>query len=142
METTTTRPRNSPPPPPPKPKSKAPYSNGNGLDHQQTSYDEHVNNNVDNFYQKNNHTNGNNNNSVNVNNNNQHYYSSIPPSHERVVMTPRGKTSNSTVILIERKLVEEVSDRVHVAGGEHQGIIINKDVVKGKRVENFWWFQF
>lgn len=48
-------------------------------------------------------------------------------------MTPRGKTSNSTVILIERKLVEEVSDRVHVAGGDHQGIIINKDVVKGER---------
>lgn len=47
-------------------------------------------------------------------------------------MTPKGKTSNSTVILIERKLVEEVSDRVHVAGGDHQGIIINKDVVKGK----------
>lgn len=139
METTTTRPRTSPPPPPPKPKSKAPYSNGNGSDHQQTSYDENVNNNVESFYQNNHHSN-NNNNSVSVNNNNHHFYSSLPPSHEQVVMTPRGKTSNSTVILIERKLVEEVSDRVHVAGGEHQGIIINKDVVKGKNVENFWCF--
>lgn len=134
METTTTRPRTSPPPPPPKPKSKAPYSNGNGSDHQQTSYDEHVNNNVENFHQNKNHTNNNiNNNSVSVNNNNHHYYSSLPPSHEQVVMTPRGKTSNSTVILIERKLVEDVSDRVHVAGGPHQGIIINKDIVKGKK---------
>lgn len=134
METTTTRPRNSPPAPPPKPKSKLPYSNGS--DHQQTSYDEHVNNNVENFYQDH-QTNGNGNGSNNsINNNNNisslHYYSSLPPKNEQVVMTPRGKTSNSTVILIERKLVEEVSDRVHVAGGDHQGIIINKDIVKGE----------
>jgi hypothetical protein len=90
-----------------------------------------VNNNVENFYQNQQHTNGNGN---NVNNN--HYYSSLPPRNEQVVMTPRGKTSNSTVILIERKLVEEVSDRVHVAGGDHQGIIINKDVVKGERLSS------
>lgn len=131
METTTTRPRTSPPPPPPKPKSKAPYNNGS--EHQHTSYDEQVNNNVENFYQDL-HTNGNGN---SINNN--HYYSSLPPSHEQVVMTPRGKTSNSTVILIERKLVEEVSDRVHVAGGPHQGIIINKDVVKGLHLK-LWDF--
>ena len=129
MDTATTRPRNSPPAPPPKPKSKLPYSNGS--DHQQTSYDENVNNNVEDFYQNNHHTTNNNNNKLN--NNHQHYYSSLPPSDEQVVMTPKGKTSNSTVILIERKLVEEVSDRVHVAGGDHQGIIINKDVVKGKK---------
>lgn len=129
METTTTRPRNSPPAPPPKPKSKAPYNNGS--DHQQKSYEEHVNNNVENYYETNQlHTNGNHINNNTINNNHQ-YYSSAPPSHEQVVMTPRGKTSNSTVILIERKLVEEVSDRVHVAGGDHQGIIINKDIVKG-----------
>lgn len=139
METTTTRPRNSPPAPPPKPKSKSPYNNGS--DHQQTSYDEHVNNNVENFYQ--NHQTNNNNNSngngTSINNNHQHYYSSLPPSHEQVVMTPRGKTSNSTVILIERKLVEEVSDRVHVAGGDHQGIIINKDIVKGEQSSSIAW---
>jgi hypothetical protein len=40
-----------------------------------------------------------------------------------------GKTQNSTVLLIERKLVEQVGDRVHVAGGDHTGIIINKDTV-------------
>jgi hypothetical protein len=114
-------------------KNKALYSNGNGngSDHHQKSYEEHVNNNVENFYQTEHTTNGNGN---NLNNNNQ-YYSSLPPSpsHEQVVMTPRGKTSNSTVILIERKLVEELSDRVHVAGGDHQGIIINKDIVKGEK---------
>lgn len=42
-------------------------------------------------------------------------------------MTPRGKTANSTVLLIERKLVQQVGDRTHVAGGDHRGIIINKD---------------
>uniref|UniRef100_A0A1A9VBX2 Winged helix-turn-helix domain-containing protein n=1 Tax=Glossina austeni TaxID=7395 RepID=A0A1A9VBX2_GLOAU len=58
-----------------------------------------------------------------------------PPSTEReqVVMTPKGKTANSTVILIERKLVDEINDRVHVAGGDHTGIIINKDTVKGQK---------
>lgn len=111
---TTTRPRNSPPAPPPKPKSKL-----NGSDHQQTSYEHGVdNNNVENYHQQ------------NIHNNN---YTSSPPSDEQVVMTPKAKTSNSTVILIERKLVEEVSDRVHVAGGDHRGIIINKDTVKGNK---------
>lgn len=58
-----------------------------------------------------------------------------PPrtDREQVVMTPKGKTNNSTVILIERKLVDEVSDRVHVAGGDHTGIIINKDTVSGQK---------
>ncbi|XP_030755765.1 uncharacterized protein LOC115882072 isoform X2 [Sitophilus oryzae] len=46
---------------------------------------------------------------------------------ERVVMTPKGKTSNSTTILIERKLVETTNEKMHVAGGEHTGIIINKE---------------
>lgn len=117
METTTTRPRTSPPAPPPKPKNNKAQ---NGSEYHQTSYNEHAaNNNIDNYHHQNNYT------------NNNYYLSSVPPSDEQVVMTPKGKTSNSTVILIERKLVEEVSDRVHVAGGDHQGIIINKDVVKG-----------
>lgn len=91
-----------------------------------------------------NHTN-NNNNTVNDNNRNSHeleynsnddeiensYSSSLPPEEEQVVMTPKGKTSNSTVLLIERKLVEDISERVHVAGGDHKGIIINKDALKG-----------
>uniref|UniRef100_A0A336KWX4 CSON001613 protein n=1 Tax=Culicoides sonorensis TaxID=179676 RepID=A0A336KWX4_CULSO len=68
-----------------------------------------------------------NNNHLNANNN------TLPPENEQVVMTPRGKTNNSTVLLIERKLVEEVNDRTHVAGGEHKGIIINKDQVKDQK---------
>lgn len=68
-----------------------------------------------------------NNNHLNANNN------TLPPEDEQVVMTPRGKTANSTVLLIERKLVEEISDRIHVAGGDHKGIIINKDQVKGQK---------
>uniref|UniRef100_A0A2M4CRB6 Winged helix-turn-helix domain-containing protein n=1 Tax=Anopheles darlingi TaxID=43151 RepID=A0A2M4CRB6_ANODA len=46
---------------------------------------------------------------------------------EQVVMTPLGKTNTSTVLMIERKLVQAVGDRTHVAGGDHRGIIINKD---------------
>ncbi|XP_073832343.1 uncharacterized protein isoform X2 [Musca autumnalis] len=58
-----------------------------------------------------------------------------PPrtDREQVVMTPKGKTANSTVILIERKLVDEVNERTHVAGGDHTGIIINKDTVAGQK---------
>ncbi|XP_070506117.1 uncharacterized protein [Chironomus tepperi] len=123
---TTTRPRNSPPAPPPKPKNKI----QNGSEQHQLSYNEHNssptynnnnnNNNIDNYHHQN-----------NIKNNN--YYTTVPPSDEQVVMTPKGKTSNSTVILIERKLVEKVDDRVHVAGGDHQGIIINKDIVKDQK---------
>ncbi|XP_050329608.1 uncharacterized protein LOC126759061 isoform X4 [Bactrocera neohumeralis] len=60
-----------------------------------------------------------------------------PPrtDREQVVMTPKGKTANSTVILIERKLVDEINERVHVAGGDHTGIIINKDTVSGQKSE-------
>lgn len=120
MDTATTRPRSSPPAPPPKPKNKA--QNGSEF------HNEHIaNNNIENYHLNNN----NQQHLKSFTNNNNNYYLSVPPSDEQVVMTPKGKTSNSTVILIERKLVEEVSDRVHVAGGDHQGIIINKDIVKG-----------
>ncbi|XP_063709938.1 uncharacterized protein LOC134838354 isoform X2 [Culicoides brevitarsis] len=74
--------------------------------------------------------------SSDLNSNNNHLptnNNTLPPENEQVVMTPRGKTSNSTVLLIERKLVEEVNDRTHVAGGEHKGIIINKDQVKDQK---------
>uniref|UniRef100_A0A1Q3FG91 Winged helix-turn-helix domain-containing protein n=2 Tax=Culex tarsalis TaxID=7177 RepID=A0A1Q3FG91_CULTA len=60
---------------------------------------------------------------------------SVPPEDEQVVMTPRGKTANSTVLLIERKLVQQVGDRTHVAGGDHRGIIINKDTVTDPKQE-------
>ncbi|XP_052899783.1 uncharacterized protein LOC128306347 [Anopheles moucheti] len=48
------------------------------------------------------------------------------PAEEQVVMTPLGKTNTSTVLLIERKLIQSVGERTHVAGGDHRGIIINK----------------
>lgn len=118
----------APPPPPPKPYKAplAPYANGN--------------------------TNGTLANGSTISNGNSNYLpaDSLPytsqklngrsPCHtpprtdrEQVVMTPKGKTANTTVILIERKLVDEVSDRVHVAGGDHTGIIINKDTVSGQK---------
>lgn len=48
-------------------------------------------------------------------------------------MTPKGKTSNSTTLWIERKVVDDMTpgDNVHVAGGDHRGIIINKETVEG-----------
>ncbi|XP_052749276.1 uncharacterized protein LOC113515361 isoform X2 [Galleria mellonella] len=49
---------------------------------------------------------------------------------EKVVMTPKSKTATSTTLIVERKAVEaEASDKIHVAGGDHTGIIINKEKV-------------
>ncbi|KAM8720580.1 hypothetical protein ACLKA7_006596 [Drosophila subpalustris] len=130
----------APPPPPPKP-NKA-QANGNGA--------------LPNGTANNNSNNGNYNNSYNSNksvavtttegdrqqrnqsesssqNSNVTQRSQTPPRTEQVVMTPRGKTANSTVILIERKLIDEINDRVHVAGGDHTGIIINKDTIAGQK---------
>lgn len=83
-------------------------------------------------------SNNNNNKITNENQNIDIYLNngSLPPEEEQVVMTPRGKTSNSTILLIERKLIEEISERVHVAGGDHKGIIINKDAIKGELKES------
>lgn len=92
-----------PPPPPPKP---------------QTNHNNNINNNGT--------TNG-------TNGKSSPLHPEQPESEEQVVMTPRGKTANSTIILIERKLVEKISERVHVAGGDHKGIIINKDTVKDQK---------
>lgn len=51
---------------------------------------------------------------------------------EKVVMTPKCKTETSTTLVVERKAVEaEASDKIHVAGGDHTGIIINKEKVYG-----------
>ena len=49
-------------------------------------------------------------------------------------MTPKGKSANSTTIVIERRII--VNDKpngnnVHVAGGDHKGIVINKVAVNG-----------
>ena len=96
-----------PPPPPPKP-SKNKIQNHNGT----------ATNGVSSEY---------------TNSHNGNGHSSLPPLiEEKVVMTPKGKTNNSTVILIERKLVDNINERQHVAGGDHAGIIINKDTTQQK----------
>lgn len=48
---------------------------------------------------------------------------------ERIVMTPRKRGAGHTCIAVERVRVERVdtSQAVHVAGGQHQGIVINKE---------------
>lgn len=111
FETRIQHPQHAPPPPPPKPtKAKS------------TNHNSHETNNVSS--QLNYTQNG---------NGHHHNNSSVPPlEEEKVVMTPKGKTSNSTVILIERKLVDSINERQHVAGGDHTGIIINKDTVNGQ----------
>lgn len=49
-------------------------------------------------------------------------------------MTPKCKTANSTTLIIERKkqIAEPVLNGnekdIHVAGGDHKGIIINKQM--------------
>ncbi|CAG4956038.1 unnamed protein product [Parnassius apollo] len=54
-------------------------------------------------------------------------------SEEKVVMTPKCKTPTSTTIVVERKVVDtEPSDKIHIAGGDHTGIIINKEKVYGE----------
>lgn len=108
-----------PPPPPPKPSK--PHFNSSSSSNNKIST---ANNNyaIELSRQTNHKENGN-------------HLPSLPPSieQEQVVMTPRGKTSNSTVILIERKLVETIGDRQHVAGGDHAGIIINKDALHDQK---------
>lgn len=49
-------------------------------------------------------------------------------------MTPKGKTANSTTILIERRRVAsaEKAKNAHVGGGQHSGIIVNKDCATGE----------
>lgn len=52
---------------------------------------------------------------------------------EKVIMTPKSKTATSTILVVERKAVEaQPSDKIHVAGGDHTGIIINKEKVYGE----------
>lgn len=49
----------------------------------------------------------------------------------QVVMTPKCKTANSTILLIERQVIQNANDKMHVAGGEHTGIVINKEICTG-----------
>lgn len=51
---------------------------------------------------------------------------------EQVVMTPKCKSTNSTTLIIERRIVQKTSDKMHVAGGEHTGIVINKEAASGR----------
>lgn len=51
-------------------------------------------------------------------------------------MTPRGKTANSTTIMVERRKVVSQEGNVHVGGGQHSGIIINKETRPGGCAED------
>lgn len=51
-------------------------------------------------------------------------------------MTPKCKTANSTTLVIERRqheLEQQNADakNIHVAGGDHTGIVINKQAMNG-----------
>lgn len=49
-------------------------------------------------------------------------------------MTPKAKTEKSTTLIIERRVITEDSaekNDVHVAGGAHKGIVINKTLNSG-----------
>ncbi|XP_014470564.1 PREDICTED: uncharacterized protein LOC106742280 isoform X2 [Dinoponera quadriceps] len=54
---------------------------------------------------------------------------------EHIVMTPKCKTANSTTLIIERQALEPPAQNgtengnVHIAGGDHKGIVINKQAV-------------
>lgn len=54
---------------------------------------------------------------------------------DQIVMTPKGKTANSTTLMIERRKIKDENEikkgDTHVAGGVHQGIIINKTAASG-----------
>ncbi|RZF48910.1 hypothetical protein LSTR_LSTR003290 [Laodelphax striatellus] len=56
----------------------------------------------------------------------------VDTTKEQIVMTPKGRTANQTNLIIERKAVKiennSDSEKIHVAGGDHQGIVINKFV--------------
>jgi hypothetical protein len=143
--------KNLPPPPPPKPNKAThnAYTNGSTVTNHITSlqangsqllynnnHNDAANNHLNSHHLKSTEPtaapfgySGNNNNVSS----NSLKSSSPPPDDEQVVMTPKGKTSNSTILLIERKLVEQVGDRVHVAGGDHRGIIINKEAIKDQK---------
>jgi hypothetical protein len=54
---------------------------------------------------------------------------------DHIVMTPKRKTACSTTLAIERRSIshdlETDRTKVHVAGGDHRGIVINKEVSQG-----------
>lgn len=52
-------------------------------------------------------------------------------------MTVKCKTANSTTLIIERQALEPPAQNgtengnVHIAGGDHKGIVINKKAIAG-----------
>jgi len=65
---------------------------------------------------------------------NSHFEATMEPHpDERIVMTPKKKTSNSTTLKMERKRIVNSSNggdaKVHVAGGSNAGIIVNKQQI-------------
>jgi len=65
---------------------------------------------------------------------NSHFEATMEPHpDERIVMTPKKKTSNSTTLKMERKRIINSSNggdaKVHVAGGSNAGIIVNKQQI-------------
>ncbi|XP_028967741.1 uncharacterized protein LOC100906803 [Galendromus occidentalis] len=63
---------------------------------------------------------------------------------ERIVMTPRKKGVGHTCIAVERLKQVDTSKAVHVAGGQHQGIIINKEnqIANGADEVPQLWLEF
>ncbi|XP_054279456.1 uncharacterized protein LOC128997788 [Macrosteles quadrilineatus] len=59
----------------------------------------------------------------------------VDTTQDQIVMTPKGKTATSTTLMIERKKIQDQRDvnneNIHVAGGAHQGIVINKTTASG-----------
>lgn len=55
-----------------------------------------------------------------------------PKSYEQVIMQVKSKTASSTILEIGRKKIEQVDEKMHVAGGQHTGIVINKGAAIGK----------
>uniref|UniRef100_A0A8D8ZKE6 Winged helix-turn-helix domain-containing protein n=1 Tax=Cacopsylla melanoneura TaxID=428564 RepID=A0A8D8ZKE6_9HEMI len=55
---------------------------------------------------------------------------------EQIIMTPKGKTATTTTLLVERKKIkQDPSSSLHVAGGEHKGIVINKNTSENGTLE-------
>lgn len=52
---------------------------------------------------------------------------------EQIIMKVKGKTANSTTLIIERQTVQDTNDKMHVAGGEHTGLIISKETCTGRQ---------
>ncbi|XP_057375241.1 uncharacterized protein LOC130696178 isoform X2 [Daphnia carinata] len=53
------------------------------------------------------------------------------PQQDQIIMTPGKRTANSTTIMVERRpmVIKEQQENLHVAGGAHKGIVINKSSV-------------